>query len=221
MSRNAVVTLTGKKGSGKTTKVRAVVRRSRRLIVVDPEMRWEPQHGDRVIYGGRELVSECRRLGLANPSRRFRFVYRDRNLDLMKVAGPGAAYVVGDVTLCIDELAWVCDARRLPERLRWLLQFGRHHRVNLIGTTREPQEIHNMFFAQADLVYLFHTDPGNGLDRLRRWYPELADDLPGLAVGKFRTYGNLDILPVFGREGLDRSADAPPPSSRTRKRRRV
>ena len=206
MSGNAVVVCVGKKGAGKTTKLRRLVKRCRRLLVLDPEAAW-PLDGAREVWGARELVAllpDC-----ASRRRRFALVYRDRDAELMQLAGPGAAYALRDLTVVIDEIALLCTARSMPERLRWLLQLGRHHRINVVGTTREPQEIHDLWFSQADLVYMFRTDPGNGLDRLRRRYGALAEDLPNLKNWKFRYYGALDAAKLFGREGLDRAGRPP------------
>lgn len=121
----------------------------------------------------------------------------------MALAAPGAAFCVRNVTLVFDELAWITPRAQAPAYLSQLVQFGRERRINVLATTREPQEIPDLLFSQVDLAYFFQVQPGNGLDRLRRRYgAELANALPSLAPRNFRTYGNEgDVLPLFGQEG--------------------
>lgn len=197
--QNAILICTGKKGSGKTTLIRKLEVKCRRSLVCDPEAKWPPARA-KVIYGARELLKYARAHQLQDPARPFRIIYRD-DVDAMQLAGPGLAFVLRRCTLTIDELAWLCNSRQLPTYLRRILQFGRERQINLMGTTREPQEVHDLLFSQADEVVFFRTDPGNGLDRIRRRYGPLADELPGLASFKSRTYGSLDATAFFGREG--------------------
>lgn len=152
------------------------------------------------MRGARELFAALRDLGAWDTAARFRLVYRD-DYAVMAEAAPAAAFGVCACTLVVDELAWLCSALRLPRWLGRVIQFGRERGINLLGTTREPQEIHDLIFSQADLVYFFRTDPGNGLDRIRRRYRSLADELTGLADREFRTYGNRAAPRLIGREG--------------------
>lgn len=204
--RNAIIIAVGKKGSGKTYRIRQLARPCRRALILDPEAKWKLAPGDVEVWGGRHLVHVIgpgAAGGLCNPSRRFRIVYRDRDLELMKLAGPGAAFALRNVTVVLDELAWFCTPRHFPERLRWLIQFGRERQINVLGTAREPHEIHNTILSAADWLLLFRVDPGNGLDLLRRRYGSLVENLSDLPKRKFRTYGNPKIAQLLGREGVD------------------
>jgi hypothetical protein len=199
--RNLILTATGKKGYGKTTLVRALVEPCRRAIFADPEGKWPARPGDVEVRHAVELLDYLADIGAADPAVPFRAIYRD-DADVMGRTVPALAFGVRNLTLVIDELAWLCTPWELPAYLRRLLQFGRERRVNLVGTTREPQEVHDLFFSQADLVMLFHTDPGNGLDRLRRRYPELASKLASFDIGQYHAYGDPGALALLGREGL-------------------
>jgi len=203
MSDNALVLAVGKKGSGKTYKLQQIAKRCRRAIIADPEGKWPVRRGDQVVTSGLSLTRFLRDVGALDPRVRFRVVYRGEDVERMALAAPGAAFCVRNVTLVFDELAWITPRAQPPLYLSRLVQFGRERRVNLLATTREPQEIPDLIFSQADLVYFFQVQPGNGLDRLRRRYGvELASALPTLAARNFRTYGNeADVLPLFGHEG--------------------
>lgn len=162
------------KGCGKTSMVRLLVAPCRRAIFADPEGKWEPQHeADVIVYGQARLFAFLQQVDAANPDHPFRVIYRD-DADVMATAAPAAAFAYRNCTLVIDEMAWLTNAWNLPVYLKRILQYGRQRRVNVVGTTRIPQEIHDFFFSTADLVLVFHTEPGNGLDRLARKYPQLA-----------------------------------------------
>lgn len=175
----AIITVAGMRGSGKTTLVRRLVARSRRLLVGDPERKYDPQPGDLVAEGSAQLRQLIDQGQLLNPRAPFRIIYRDQEA-VCKVTAPAVAMALRDCTVVLDELAKFCTPSQLPDQLAAVIIDGRVRRVNLIGTTREPQEIHDRCFSQADLVYFFHFEPGNGLDRIRRRYKDLADRLPQL-----------------------------------------
>jgi hypothetical protein len=199
--RTAIITLTGQTGSGKTTKVRALVEPCRRALIVDPEGKWPLGAGDTLALGGGALLDQLGALGASDPAVPFRVVYRD-DAERMQLAAFAVAFAVRNLTLVVDEYAWLCTAWDLPTWFKRVLQFGRERRINLVGTTREPQEVHDMLFSQAGLRLFFHTDPGNGLDRIRRRYPALANELPTLALHAYRAHGDEGVIAYLGREGL-------------------
>jgi hypothetical protein len=218
--RNAVIVLLGKKGAGKSYKLRELVGPCRRLLVADVEASWDLRPGDEVCEGAPALLERIEHSNALDPAVPFRWIYRDA-ASRMALTAPGAAFVLRNCTLVIDELAWLCrrPPAPLPPYVERLLQFGRKRRVNLLGTTREPQEIPDLFYPTADLLYFFRVDPGNGLDRVRQRYRDLAGELPTLPDRAFRTYGNPDVLALLGREGLDLASVRRQPRQRTKRRR--
>lgn len=209
MNEAAIVLAVGRRGSGKTTAIRELAAKARRALIVDPEKKWPLDAGDHVCEGGAQLLAHLAAIDAGDPAVPFRIVYRDNEVEsVMATAGPGAALTYRNLTLVIDELAQFSHASYCPPYLRKILAFGRERRVNLIGTTREPQEIFNLFFSQADVVLFYHVEPGIGLDRIRRYYgKELAARLPQLEEYQRETYvpyvGGERILALIGREGLD------------------
>jgi hypothetical protein len=210
VSIRALIACVGKAGTGKSFKLRQVAKPCRRLLVADPDGSWETEPGSVEIESARELILYVRAQQLADPARPFRIVYRDDAARLAAAAG-GVAFTLQHCTLLIDEIAWCCKPSYMPPELLRAIQFGRRRRINLLYTTREPQEVHNLLFTQCNLGYFFRVEPGLGLDRLRRWYPAIAPKLPALAEfappAQFRTYGNPHLLKLLGREGrVDLSA---------------
>lgn len=204
MTERCIITITGQQGSGKTTKMRALVNRCRRALFVDPEGKWQALPGDVEVRSAEALLDHLGNIGATDPAVPFRVIYRGDDSERMAETAPMVAFGVRNMTLVIDELAWVCTAQRIPTYLHRCIQFGRERYINVVGTTREPQEVHNMLFSQANLVLIFRTQPGYGLDRLRRWYRELANEAPRLSLHEYRAYGDERISTLLGKEGLAR-----------------
>jgi hypothetical protein len=202
VTERALVVMVGKAGSGKTTQLRAYVSACRRALIADPENDWQLQPGDELVESHTALLERVQQLGATNPAVPFRLVYRD-DAPRLAVAAPAVAYAVRNLTLVYDELVWLCHAHYLPDWFRRVLQVGRKRRINLIGTTREPQEIHDMLFSQANLVHFFRVDPGNGLDRITRRYPAIAAELATLEDHASKVWGDPRVVELLGREGLD------------------
>ena len=218
MSVRAFVVLVGKAGSGKTTELKRHAAVCRRALIVDVEQEWQLQPGDELVEGHAALFARLRELGAVDPAVPFRLVYHD-TVERMQHAAPAAAFATRNLTLIVDELAWLCTAHYLPEFFRRLIQMGRKRRINVLGTTREPQEIHDLFFSQATLKYFFRVEPGNGLDRIRKRYPQLAEALPTLDVHEHRIDGDLSTVELFGREGESLDFSVPPPQVRRRNKK--
>jgi hypothetical protein len=208
MSIRALIGALGKAGTGKSTKIRELAAPCRRLFVADPEGTWE-EPADVVVDNANAMFAALRELQAYDPHRPFKLVYRD-SFDRMRWATGLAVWAIGHCTLLIDELVWVCTAQYAPPPLLRLVQEGRKKRINILYTTREPQEIHNMFLSQANRLYFYRIERGNGLTRVKRDWPDLAAQLPTLEEyptpkrpAEFRTYGNAAIEKLLGVEGLD------------------
>jgi len=220
VSIRALIGALGKAGTGKSTKIRELAKPCRRLFVVDPEATWE-EPADAVVDGAPAMFAALRQLQAHDRRRPFKLVYRD-SFERMRQAAGLAAFAIGHCTVLIDELVWVCSAQYAPPPLLRLVQEGRRKRINILYTTREPQEIHNMFLSQANRLYFYRIERGNGLTRVKRDWPDLAARLPTLREypgprhpAEFCTYGNPAIEKLLGREGLDFSPDQLLSSRRT------
>lgn len=204
----AIITVAGMRGSGKTTLLRRLVEPCRRLLVADSEGKWDPDDRSRVVTSPAELHAALEDTNAMDGASPFRIVYRDRQ-EVLQVAGPGAAYVLRRCTLVLDEEAHFSNPNGMCKYLDAIVGMGREREVNVLGTTREPQEVHDRLFSQADLVYFFHFEPGNGLDRIRRRFPKLADELPTLARFESRLHvgamglSEKEVLARLGQEGLE------------------
>lgn len=201
---NCVAVFLGQTGCGKTYKLtHEFTDVARRLIVADPESKFPVRRTDTVLWKAVDLVDYLREAQAADPATAFRVILRDEDPERMCDATCGSALAVRNVTLCLDEIVWFCSNRKAPKRLLKVVQVGRDRRVNVVLTTREPQEIPGILLGQASIRYIGHMDPGTGRERTSKLYrlPEL--EIESLGLGEFRTFGEVETTYWFGREGLD------------------
>lgn len=223
MSVRALIGALGKAGSGKSFKLRELGAPCRRLVVADADGGWELGRGDVLVEGAPALFREIRQRTARDALAPFRVVYRDE-ADRMAWAAPLAVFAARHCTLLVDELAWLCNPSYAPPPLKSCVQFGRGRRINILYTTREPQEIHNLFLSQANRLYFFRIEPGNGLTRVKRDWPQYVAQLPQLrefpgsgAPAQFIAHGDARIEQLLGREGIDIFRNGLLSSARNRK----
>jgi len=155
----------GRRGSGKTTRARALCHRARRVVCFDPmreyghlgfrevhtlsdlraAMRWAWRGGFRIAYvpiGGNEIEA------LHHLSR---FLWR--------VQRP---YEVGadpqKLTLIVEEMSLSFPARPLSPTVGGFVQAvnqGRHVGLDIIGVTQRPAEVSGTFRGNAAEIYIF------------------------------------------------------------------
>jgi hypothetical protein len=203
---NAIVGCLGKKGWGKTTWLKHHAQRCRRAIFADPERKWPvlPQRGDVAVRGGEALLNYLFGIGASDPAIPFRVVYWD-DFEPMQYYAAGAALLIRNCTLVVDEISWLSKRTWLPQQLARIPQFGREPRVNLLYTSRQVQEVNDMLLGQADLLVVFHTERGKGLQHLADYVPpEIVNEAPLLKLHEFRTRGDRRIVQLLGAEGLAR-----------------
>lgn len=221
MSVRALIGALGKAGTGKSSKLRALAAPCRRLLVADADGGWPVGRGEQLVEGAGALFRAMRQIHHTSATAPFRLVYRDE-ADRMAWAAPMAVFAARDCTLLVDELAWLCTPSYAPPPLKQIVQFGRVRRLNILFTTRDPQEIFNAFLSQANRLYFFRIEPGNGLTRVKRDWPQYVARLPQLrefpgpgAPAEFVAHGDPAVERLLGREGVDIFRSGLLPSART------
>lgn len=192
----------GRKGSGKSTALRALAAR----CLAQPGPRpliWfhDPKEGVSAPAGSVFTSIEAWRLAKRVPPLSVFRAIPDLN-ELARLACE-----VKDVTLIIDELDRACDGKRwYPSKhlanadcrtgswVERIVNETRHYRVNLWGGVRRFANLPEDVITAADVTLLFNHDAQAIYDLqaiARRHGPAVAEQLPGLQVGEFVIRGQL------------------------------
>lgn len=166
MTADAEITaIYGRRGSGKTTRVRALLRSRRRVIVFDPI-------GEYAAFGFRAVTwADLGRVFYEFGRGPFRVAYtpipRAEPEALHELSCALVAYQcvmavsAGQVTLVVEEMALSFPVERLPLELhgfKSVCERGRHWGVNVIGTTQRPATVSTVFRGNAAETYIFALD---------------------------------------------------------------
>jgi hypothetical protein len=182
----------GRKGSGKTTQLCKLLSQpeySDRSVLVDPPGNIEFGVTVENLHSMQTLIER-------QADRKFRIRYVDLVAIESFAAGDdeenfqkieailGMCLDVGNCTLVIDEVDMFCSPRGMPPTFKKLLARGRHDSLNLLWTTRRPQEVSKMLLSQSDEFYLFQMHHPADIDYFRNFMPVDRDAVMRLQVGQ-------------------------------------
>lgn len=197
------IALYGASGSGKTTKLNALVKSDERVISFDPAA----SVAGRAFEDRRGFL----RAILAAKGGPFRLVYRaprgsDRERELAWLAGFVMNFQTGyyqgrsekTLTLAIDEMS-VCypnvPGRPNNHPFTELCNMGRHYGVRLIGATQRPAEIGATFRGNVSTTYVFRLENDLDVDRVRKIIGlKSGDELKRLRPGECLRVENGQIF---------------------------
>lgn len=149
--QNVITFVTGRKGCGKSTLVREIMRESRRVAVVDYLGEYGPECGALVFRG---LVACVKALERWNAKPRFCLSLRVTDeRDALSLVG--IVNKMRDVLLVVEEASWLCSPSYLPLELREAVRFGRHQRLSQLYVAQRPVMVNRDITSQADVIVSF------------------------------------------------------------------
>lgn len=150
MSDNSIITILGRKGSGKTTLAMQIVKEHSRVVALDTMGQYQATKGDLAVTFNDGLAL----LVKTDERKTFRISIRldetDDYLDILNVC-----YHVPNSLLVIEEASFFCSPFVLPTELSRLIRYGRHRDISMIFISRRPSELHRDVTAQSDVVVSF------------------------------------------------------------------
>lgn len=148
---NTIVFVTGRKGCGKSTLVRELMREHPRVVVIDYLGEYGPECGATVHKG---IVPCVRALDRWHEKPRFCLSLRvTEERDALDVLG--IVRKMRSVMLVVEEASWLCSPGRLPLELRELVRFGRHQEISQLYVAQRPAMVHRDVTSQADVIVSF------------------------------------------------------------------
>ncbi len=197
-----LIAVYGRRGSGKTTKVKELVEKCRRLVTFDPCDEYSAEPGMVRVTKNRELWDALRK-GWGGGFR-IAFVphaaYEAAQLHCVALILMAfqAAYKRGEdkrkITLVVDEMNLSYPVYSLPAELFGMTQLcnqGRHFGVEIIGVTQGAPQINSIFRRNAVETYVFPLGwAADQKEVLQILGPRHADELRSLRDHEYLFYQN-------------------------------
>jgi len=97
-------------------------------------------------------------------------------------------YERGNVTFAIEEVDCFTSANYCPAFLSYIIRYGRHKNINLIGITRRPADIPRLLTSQANKLYLFKISEPRDIEYLQKYSRDSLNDM-----GRLKEYQYQEI----------------------------
>lgn len=161
MEKEAIIKLVfGIRGSGKTVKVRNLIKDNRRLLVVDTLCN---DYFDGVAF---HSLTELKRFWLKVYSSDFRLIYKppgdesEIREDIAEICKLCDA--CENLTLVVEEINIIFDEKRPPTEFNNMIFSGRKSGIELIGVAQRPFGFGRKLTSQAKEFYIFYNrEPGD------------------------------------------------------------
>lgn len=152
-----IILIFGKRGSGKSELAKKGCRDKKRLLIYDTL----GEYTDGVIVSDlNELRDYWKKVYRGN----FRIIYQPVNPKRDFNAICREVILCSDLTFLVEEIALYSKPLTLSDEFLEVIQHGRHHQVELIGTSQRPHGIDRMLTSQAKQMFIFNTTEPRDID---------------------------------------------------------
>lgn len=156
---NKIDIVVGRRGCGKTTLAKNLIRSARRLIILDPMC--EYNIGIRVNNFS-QFAATVLRYRFNDDVKITYFPQDELDIHYIFKRICNVIYEFKNVTFVVEELGLYMGATSFPASFKRLVMGSRHQRVNIIGITQRATDIPRNLRSQADSVATFQqTEPGD------------------------------------------------------------
>lgn len=208
--RNLVITVLGRKGSGKTTLVKKLLTEFARVVIVDTNREYTDEVAV-VVSKLDDALAYLEDVAKRPKDEAFSVAYipaeiPEDALDFLKVV-----FTLENVLVVVDEAHMYCSAHTAPQEILKLVRLGRHRELSQVYVSQRPSTIPRDVTAQSDLIVSFQQHEGRDIEYMARLYGREADSLKRLkpyTVEVFGTDQAMETLPVSiekarGKKGVD------------------
>jgi DNA helicase HerA-like ATPase len=162
MRSDELVTIAGKRGYGKTTAAKNILKNISRVLI------WDPL-GEYTEYGVQSYIPKTNTIAEYDA-----FLKR--------------AWSMGNVFVCTDEADQVMPVERpLSQYANLITNLGRHRNIGMCNITRRIARLNKTVFSQSREVILFHHFMPNDIRYLAEFIPD-ADTLKNLKKYEYKAY---------------------------------
>lgn len=173
-----IVVLLGQTGSGKSYRLREIIRAAPRVVIYDTLA-----HPDYDEFHRISSFPELCRFLASNPPV-FRVAYTwdgesvDQEEDFDRVCR--AVYLCRNLVFAVEEVSEFCSPSFLPRPLRRIVALGRHPGISFYCTSQVPSQVHSLIRSQASRIISFTQIEPVHLAWCRAVMGEWANALPEL-----------------------------------------
>jgi len=158
-----VILVLGKRGWGKTTKVKSLLPETRRTIIIDTIGEYSG-YGIK-ICSFEEFDNELTRLYYENNF--FINIQAENEEFVYKIFEFIRDLKLRNLTIICDEIQKYYSDKKFDKNLDWIINYGRHYGLGVIATSRRPAAIKKDIIANTDKLIMFRVIEGNDLKYLR------------------------------------------------------
>lgn len=148
-----LISIFGKRGSGKTTLCKNIQRAFPRVVVIDLLQEYSDDECDFRVQNLQDFARILIALTRAR-SKQFRIVFQfdiensdDETADFD--VAMHLLYKFGDCMIVIEEIHHYMRGEQVPEWLRKMILVGRHRGVGIIATSQKPATVSKVFTSQC------------------------------------------------------------------------
>lgn len=200
----------GRSGSGKSTRVKAMVRRVPRVVTFDPLDEYR-ELGFKRALTERELIGHIKRnwrgrfrVAYVPPSNKEAFALHRVSLILKQIQMPYYRGVsIPKLTLVVEEMNLSFPVTGLPQHLDgfpFLCSRGRHWGIEIIGVSQRVAEVNTRFRGNTDVSYFFAQQDATDIRTIcSRLGNEYREKLIALKTHEYLQADGLAVRPGKNR----------------------
>lgn len=205
---NLVISIFGRRGSGKTWLSCDIARGFDKIMVFDTRDRIGWKKGqktyDAIMEGIPVYFTDALIDLVAKEKKKFCYIYKpyDPEADFEAFCQICDTEEVNDTLVYIEEIGLVTHSQHItgiPPAFGKLLRFGRHHNIFLLLNSQRPQDVHRAITAESSHIIVFNMIEQRDIAYFTGYIKE-SGDLPKLGQYQFMMWHEGATV-IYGKDG--------------------